>query len=73
MELGVAETFKYRAFLSYSHADTGVAKRVHGRLEGFHIDKDLVERDTPAGSIPATLRPIFRDRQDFDAAASLAD
>jgi tetratricopeptide (TPR) repeat protein len=69
----MAETFKYRAFLSYSHADNGVAKRVHGRLEGFHIDKDLVGRNTPAGPIPATLRPIFRDRQDFDAGASLAD
>jgi hypothetical protein len=47
---------KYRAFLSYSHADTGVAQRVHRRLEGFHIDKELVGRVTPAGSIPKTLR-----------------
>src|ERR1039458_5809080 len=73
MGMWMAETFKYRAFLSYSHADSGVAKRVHGRLEGFHIDKDVVGRDTPAGPVPATLRPIFRDRQDFDAGASLAD
>ena len=69
----MAETFKYRAFLSYSHADTGAAKRVHGRLEGFHIDKDLVGRVTPAGPIPETLRPIFRDRLEFDAGRSLAD
>ena len=62
---------KYRAFLSYSHADSGVAKRVHGRLEGFHIDKELVGRVTPQGAIPKTLRPIFRDRNDFDAGASL--
>jgi hypothetical protein len=26
---------------------------------------------TPAGPIPKALRPIFRDRQDFDAGASL--
>jgi len=69
----MAETFKYRAFLSYSHADSGVAKRVHGRLEGFHIDKDVVGRDTPAGPVPATLRPIFRDRNEFDAGGSLAE
>jgi tetratricopeptide (TPR) repeat protein len=69
----MAETFKYRAFLSYSHADSGVAKRVHGRLEGFHIDKDVVGRDTPAGLVPATLRPIFRDRNEFDAGGSLAE
>ena len=69
----MAETLRYRAFLSYSHADTGVAKRVHGRLEGFRIDKDLVGRETPSGQIPETLRPIFRDRLEFDAGSSLAD
>ncbi len=62
---------KYRAFLSYSHADTSMALRVHGRLEDFHIDKELVGRVTPAGPIPKGLRPIFRDRNDFDAGASL--
>jgi formylglycine-generating enzyme required for sulfatase activity len=67
----VAETLKYRAFLSYSHADTSVAKRVHGRLEGFRIDKDLVGRATPSGPVPETLRPIFRDRLEFDAGSSL--
>ena len=62
---------KYRAFLSYSHADTGTALRVHGRLEDFHIDKELVGRVTPAGPIPKALRPIFRDRNDFDPGFSL--
>ena len=65
--------FKYRAFLSYSHADTGTAKRVHRRLEGFHIDQALVGRVTPTGPIPNALRPVFRDRQDFDAGASLRE
>src|ERR1700682_3279202 len=69
----MADPIKYRAFFSYSHADTGVAKRVHGRLEGFHIDKDLVGRETPMGQIPETLRPIFRDRYEFDAGGSLAE
>lgn len=69
----MVETFKYRAFLSYSHADTAAAKRVHGRLESFHIDKDLVGRETPAGPIPETLRPIFRDRHEFGAGGSLAE
>ena len=67
----MAEAFKYRAFLSYSHADTGVATRVHARLEGFHIDKELIGRVTPTGPIPKALRPIFRDRNDFDAGSSL--
>ena len=62
---------KYRAFLSYSHHDTGVAKRLHGRLEGFRIDKDLVGRDTAMEPIPKRLAPIFRDRHDFDAGGAL--
>jgi formylglycine-generating enzyme required for sulfatase activity len=69
----MTEAFKYRAFLSYSHADGAAAKRVHGRLEGFHIDKDLVGRGAPAAPIPETLRPIFRDRHEFDAGGSLAE
>jgi tetratricopeptide (TPR) repeat protein len=64
---------KYRAFLSYSHADTSLAQRVHRRLEGFHIDKELVGRITQTGPIPKTLRPIFRDRHDFDAGSSLGE
>jgi formylglycine-generating enzyme required for sulfatase activity len=69
----MAQAIQYKAFLSYSHADTTMAKRVHGRLEGFRIDNDLVGRHTPTGTIEATLRPIFRDRNEFDAGASLAD
>jgi tetratricopeptide (TPR) repeat protein len=71
----VAETvaIKYRAFLSYSHADNGWAKWLHARLEGFRIDKELVGRETLRGPVPATLRPIFRDREDFSGGHSLTD
>src|SRR5262249_4925115 len=64
---------KYRAFLSYSHADTGWAKWLHAKLEAFRIDKDLVGRGTATGQIPKTLRPIFRDRDDFTAGHTLTD
>jgi len=59
--------YKYRAFLSYSHRDKAWGKWLHAALEGYRVDKDLVGRDTPAGSVPKTLRPIFRDREDFSA------
>ena len=36
--------FKYRAFISYSHADTPWAKWLHRALENFRIDKDLAGR-----------------------------
>jgi formylglycine-generating enzyme required for sulfatase activity len=65
------EALKYRAFISYSHADTAAAKRVHERLEAFRIDKDIVGRATQTGLVPDSLRPIFRDRLEFDAGSSL--
>ena len=64
---------RYRAFLSYAHADTAWAKWLHAALEGFRIDKDLVGRDTPLGPAPKTLRPIFRDREDFSGGHALTD
>jgi TIR domain len=64
---------KYRAFLSYSHMDTSWAKWLHSRLEGFRIDKDLIGRETGIGRVPQTLRPIFRDREDFAAGHGLAE
>jgi hypothetical protein len=69
---GIA-SFKYRAFLSYSHRDAGWAKWLHARLEGFRFDKDLVGRETPLGPVPKTLRPIFHDREDFSGGHSLTD
>ncbi len=71
----MAETaaYKYRAFISYSHADTAWAKWLHRGLEAFRIDKDLVGRETPPGIIPKSLRPIFRDRDDFTAGHSLTE
>lgn len=64
---------KYRAFISYSHADTGWARWLHRGLESFVIDKDLVGRETATGTIPSTLRPVFRDRDEFTAGKALTE
>jgi TIR domain-containing protein len=66
-------SFTYRAFVSYSHRDKAWGEWLHGALEGYHIDKHLVGRETAAGPVPATLRPIFRDREDFSAGHSLSE
>ena len=70
----MAETvaYKYRAFISYSHADTSWAKWLHRGLEGFRIDKDLVGRETATGAIPKSLRPIFRESASDPTLALLA-
>ena len=65
--------FRCRAFIFYSHADTSWAKWLHRGLETFRIDKDLVGRETATGAIPKTLRPIFRDRDDFTAGSKISD
>src|SRR3990172_9124276 len=64
---------KYRAFISYSHADTTWAKWLQRGLEAFKIDKDLAGRETSRGAIPDVLRPIFRDREDFTAGEALPE
>jgi tetratricopeptide (TPR) repeat protein len=65
--------FRFRAFLSYSHRDKAWAAWLHRALEHFRIDKDLIGRPTPAGPVPGSLKPIFRDRDDFAAGHSLTE
>src|SRR6516164_3010480 len=57
--------------MSYSHHDTAWAKWLHKALEDYRIDKDLVGREAPLGAAPKTLRPIFRDREDFSGGSTL--
>src|SRR5436190_8795164 len=64
---------KFKAFISYSQRDKPWDTWLHGALESYRIDKDLIGRDTPAGPVPKTLRPIFRDREDFYAGHSLTE
>ena len=66
-------SFKYRAFISYSHRDKAWARWLHNALEGYRIDRDLVGRESSAGPLPRALRPIFRDREEFSAGHSLTE
>jgi eukaryotic-like serine/threonine-protein kinase len=54
-----ASAIEYRAFLSYSHRDKSWGLWLHRVLENYHIDKNLVGRETSVGPVPKTLRPIF--------------
>lgn len=55
----------YRAFISYSHADSQVVEWLHGALEGCRIPAKLVGELTPLGPVPARLGRIFRDRDEL--------
>jgi tetratricopeptide (TPR) repeat protein len=63
----------YRAFLSCTQHDQPWGKWLENALEKHRIDSDLVGRWTPAGRIPKTLRPIFRDRADVSAGQPLTE
>ncbi len=66
-------TFRYRAFLSYSHRDRELGDRLHRELENYRIPRDLAGKATAFGSVPRKLRPIFRDRYDLEAGHSLRE
>lgn len=64
---------RFRAFVSYSHADSKVARRLHADLERWRVDADLVGRTTEVGPVPPHLRPVFLDREDLAGGGQLSD
>lgn len=68
----VAVEPKYRAFLSYSHSDAPIARAIHRWLEGYRVPRHLVGRSTARGVAPRRLTPIFMDRSELAASASLS-
>lgn len=67
-----ASARRYRAYLSYSHADRAWADWLHKALETYRVPSRLVGTETAAGIIPRRLIPIFRDRAELASAADLA-
>ncbi|MDX1556842.1 MAG: TIR domain-containing protein, partial [Xanthomonadales bacterium] len=62
-------TYKYRAFLCYSHADKAWADWLHHEIERYRVPKRLVAEHP--NSMPRNLRPVFRDREELPSASSL--
>lgn len=61
---------KYRAFISYSHADEAWASWLQRSLERFRAPGSLAKILTAQGK-SARLSPVFRDREDLPVAGSL--
>lgn len=68
---GEATDARYRAFISYSHRDAAVGRRLHRRLETYRLPRRLVGRATARGTVPPRLAPVFRDREELTAAHDL--
>lgn len=62
---------RYRAFISYSHRDHGVARWLHRAIEAYRVPASLVGRETAYGAIPRRLSPVFRDEEELAGAAEL--
>jgi len=62
---------KYRAFISYSHRDSGWASWLHGSIERYRPPKPLIGTLTAHGEVPKRIAPIFRDRDELPSATDL--
>ncbi|MEO9091563.1 MAG: TIR domain-containing protein [Rhodanobacter sp.] len=71
MQNSGAPSFRYYAFISYSHQDKAWADWLHKALETYAVPKQLVGQTTAAGIIPKRLIPIFRDRDELASAHDL--
>ena len=67
----MSSTFKYRAFLTYAHKDEEKARWLRKKLEDFRVPKHLIGQNSPFGTVPGRLYPIFRDRDELAGAAQL--
>lgn len=70
-EVAPGQAFRYGAFLSYSHHDKAIARKLQKQLETYRVPRRLVGRETPHGVVPARLLPVFRDRDELHAGSDL--
>ena len=62
------ETFKYYAFISYSHADKKIAKKLQRYLESYSLPTKLRKAEP---GLPKKLHPVFIDESDLVATGTL--
>jgi len=65
----MAGTYRYKAFISYSHSDKRFANWLLKSLEGYRVPKRLLSADS-SGPVQKLGR-IFRDRDELPAAEDL--
>jgi tetratricopeptide (TPR) repeat protein len=65
--------FRYKAFVSYSWSDAKWGNWLHHAIETYRAPKALVGNDGRHGPVPARLHPVFKDREEEAAGASIGN
>jgi hypothetical protein len=60
---------RYRAFISYSHANRRWADWLFSRIESYRVPRVLVDTERGGAIIPGRIRPLFKDRDELASAA----
>src|SRR5471032_1937649 len=63
----------YRAFISYSHADSAWARWLVRRLENFKVPERFHGLKAPIGQVGARIAPVFRDRDELPTTSDLGE
>ena len=63
---------RYKAYISYCHADQAWAAWFHKSLESFRVPRRLVGTKGIHGTVPARLKPIFLDREELSSSSDLS-
>ena len=63
--------YRYKAFVSYSWADAKWGKWLLHAIETYRTPGALIGKDGLLGPVPARLHPLFKDREEEAAGASI--
>ena len=63
--------FRYKAFISYSWADAAWGNWLQKAIETYRTPAALVGKDGALGPVAARLHPLFKDREEEAAGASI--
>lgn len=64
---------KYRAFISYSHADKKWGSWLHRTLESYRTPKNLTLPKSSTEARLSRLTPVFRDREELASSPDLSE